>query len=129
MRDKVTIKIDYPKTPEGKAKWNRQYGLNAYWSGKHWAARKKDADFWHMLVKSVLPKKCKKFDKPVEIKFFWNDGLDIDNHSAIGKMIVDGMKGILFTDDGKKYVKKVSHEYHDEDYIKVEVEELKDVQA
>ena len=109
----MTIKIDYPKTSEGKAKWNRQYGLNAYWSGKHWAARKKDADFWHMLVKSVLPKKCKKFDKPV----------DIDNHAAMGKMIIDGLKGVIFTDDGKKYIKKVSHEYHDEDYIKIEIEE------
>ena len=119
----MTIKIDYPKKSEGKAKWNRQYGLNAYWSGKHWAARKKDADFWHMLVKSVLTKKCKKFDKPVEIKFFWNDGLDIDKHAAMGKMIIDGLKGVLFTDDGKKYIKKVSHEYHDEDYIKIEIEE------
>lgn len=42
MTEKFTI--PYPPTKKGKAMWSRQYGMNAYYSGKHWAQRKKDAE-------------------------------------------------------------------------------------
>lgn len=31
----MEFSIPYPTTPKGKAAWNKQYGLNAYWAGKH----------------------------------------------------------------------------------------------
>lgn len=46
--------IPYPATPKGKAAWNKQYGLNAYWAGKHWAKRKADADYWHALTRHAI---------------------------------------------------------------------------
>ena len=58
------------------------------------------------------------------ISFFWNDRLDIDNHSVMGKMIVDALKGRLIQDDSRPYLKGVCHYWHDEDYIKVEIEEV-----
>ena len=36
--------IPYPKSDAGKKQWNREYGLNAYWAGKHWKKRTKDAE-------------------------------------------------------------------------------------
>lgn len=60
-------------------------------------------------------------DHPVDIRFYWNDGLDIDNHAAIGKMIVDAMKGYILPDDNRKWVKRVSHEFWEKKTILVEV--------
>jgi hypothetical protein len=124
----MRFKIPYPPTKAGKAQWAKDYGLNAYYAGKHWSKRKKDAEFWHALVRSELRKqgiKPRPFREAVIISFWWNDRLDIDNHAAMGKMIVDALKGVLLQDDTKKYVKGVGHLFHDEDYILVEVTEIK----
>lgn len=51
---KIVFEIPYPPTKAGRTAWSKQYGLNTYWSGKHWAQRKKDADYWHYLVRSEL---------------------------------------------------------------------------
>lgn len=123
----ISFKIDYPKTPEGKREWNRRYGLNAYYSGKHPAVRAKDARYWHELTAVYLAKaKVRKepFTKPVKITFYWNDNLDLDNHSAMGKMILDGLKGRLIHDDSRKWVKSIEHTWHDEDCIRVCLSEV-----
>lgn len=57
----------------------------------------------------------------MEIWFRWNDGLDADNHAAIGKMIVDAMKGYILHNDNRKWVKGVHHEFWDGKEILVEV--------
>lgn len=101
--------------------------MNAYYSGKHWARRQEDAEFWHLLTIGALNRqevRRKPFDKPVIITLFWNDRLDIDNHAVMGKMIVDALKGRLINDDNRKWLKGVCHYFHTEDYILVTVKEV-----
>lgn len=120
--------IEYPNTPAGKKDWNKRFSDNAYYAGKHWAVRKKDADYWHNMVRACMDRqgvRKRPFEKPVEILLFWNDRLDVDNHSIMGKMIVDAMKGRLLQNDSKKWVRSVTHTFHDRgDFIWVEVKEL-----
>ena len=119
--------IDYPATPAGKRQWAKEYGFNKYYSGVHWSVRKRDADFWHRLAKACMDRagvRCIPFQKPVTVTFWWNDRLDIDNHSVMGKFIVDAMKGRVIREDSRPYLKGVSHLWHNEDYIKVEVREV-----
>ena len=124
----MRFRIPYPDSKAGKAQWAKEYGFNAYYAGKHWARRKRDAEYWHTLVRSELRKqgiKPRCFKGPVIISFWWNDRLDIDNHAAMGKMIVDAIKGVLIEDDSRRYVRGVGHLFHDESYILVEVAEDK----
>ena len=126
--NKVILKIPYPPNSKQKAKWAREYGFNAYYSGKHWAKRKKDADYWHTLTRCAIYELAKKggvplFDKPVQIKFYWDDGLDLDNHAAMRKMIIDGLKDKIIIDDTRKYIAFISDSWHDENCIMVEISE------
>ena len=122
------FKIEYSNTPAGKKDWNKRFSDNAYYAGKHWAVRKKDADYWHNMVRACMDRqgvRKRPFEKPVEILLFWNDRLDVDNHSIMGKMIVDAMKGRLLQNDSKKWVRSVTHTFHDRgDFIWVEVREV-----
>ena len=52
--EKITFNIPYPPTKKGKSAFCRRFGLNAYYSGKHWAQRKKDADELHALTLVAL---------------------------------------------------------------------------
>lgn len=120
----VRFVIPYPDTKKGKAEWNRRFGLNAYWSGKHWTKRREDAEYWHLLCNAEMNRQNVQrtpFESPVEIAIFFNDRLDVDNHSAMAKMIVDSMKGRVIEDDSRKYVKRLTQEFHDEECILVEV--------
>ena len=127
VKAKECFRIEYPNTPAGKKDWNKRFSDNAYYAGKHWAVRKKDADYWHNMVRACMDRqgvRKRPFEKPVEILLFWNDRLDVDNHSIMGKMIVDAMKGRLIQQDSRKWVKGVSHAFHDwGDFIWVEVRE------
>lgn len=124
MREETFV-IEYPKSKAERSRWNKQYGMNAIYAGKHWSKRKEDSEFWHSMVRAAIsraniPKKM--FDKPVSIEMYWNDNLDVDNHAYEGKMIVDAMKGWLIQDDSRKYVKSVLHRFHDDgDYILVKI--------
>lgn len=120
--------IDYPKSSAERKRWNKQYGLNAIYAGKHWSKRNEDKEFWHLMTHAAMnrahiPRKM--FSKPVNITMHWNDGLDIDNHAYMGKMIVDSLTGWLIQNDNRRYVKSVSHEFHDADYILVEITEVR----
>lgn len=120
--------IEYPKTPAERKRWNKEYGTNAIYAGKHWSRRNADKEFWHSMVRASMhraeiPRKF--FDKPVDIVMKWNDGLDIDNHSYMGKMLVDSLTGWLIQNDSRRYVRSVKHEFHNEDYILVEVSEVR----
>lgn len=125
---KECFRIEYPNTPAGKKDWNKRFSDNAYYAGKHWAVRKKDADYWHNMVRACMDRqgvRKRPLEKPVEILLFWNDRLDVDNHSIMGKMIVDAMKGRLLQNDSKKWVRSVTHTFHDRgDFIWVEVREV-----
>ena len=119
--------IPYPKTKKGKAFWNKTYGLNAIYAGKHWAKRVEDKNCWEELVLICLKQQkipVKIFDNPVEIQFKWNDNMDIDNHAYMGKMIVDALKGYLLKDDNKKHYAEVTHKFHDKDFIEITITEV-----
>lgn len=121
------ILIPYPKSAAGKRQWSKEYGMNAYYAGKHWSARKRDAEYWHRLVRSYMDEQGVRrvpFKRAVIITFHWNDRLDIDNHAIMGKMIVDAMKGRVIEDDSRRWLKGVCHYYHEEDYIKIEIKEI-----
>ncbi len=123
----IEFTIPYPPTKKGKTAFCRRFGLNAYYSGKHWAARKKDADELHVLAVSCLKKARIRKDilaRPVRITFLWDDGLDIDNHAAIAKAVVDAMKGYLLADDNRRHFVEVRHGFWDGGAIKVTVEEV-----
>lgn len=122
-----SFRIYYPKSKAEQKRWAKEYGMNAYYAGKHWAIRKQDAEYWHLLTRSAMNRqeiRVRPFEKPVEISFLWNDWLDIDNHAIMGKMIVDAMKGRLINDDSRRFVKGVYHGFHDEDYILIQIREV-----
>ena len=120
----ISFTIPYPPTKAGKAAWNRRYGLNAYYAGKHYQQRKRDAQELHAITWAALKKaKVRKqfVESPVEVRFYWQDGLDIDNHAVIGKAVVDALKGWVLPDDSPRWVRKVSHEFWNGGEIRVEV--------
>lgn len=124
----ITLRIDYPKSAQDKKRWSREFSLNAYYAGKHYRVRQRDAQFWHRLTHAAISDAGIKhnqqpFRRPVIIRFWWNDRLDIDNHAAMGKMIVDGLKGWIIADDNRKHLASVQHFWHNEEYIKIEIEE------
>lgn len=119
--------IPYPATKRGKAEWNRRFGLNAYYAGKHWAQRKKDAEELHQIAILAMRHagiRKQLTDKPVEVHFYWDDRLDIDNHSAMGKAFVDAMKGYILPDDNREWLRRVTHDFWDGGCIRVEVRTL-----
>lgn len=119
--------IPYPQSKPEKSRWTKEYGLNAYYAGKHWAKRKSDTEFWHTLTRACMDRqgvRCVPFKRPVVITLQYNDRLDIDNHAAMGKMIVDAMKGRVIEDDNRRWLKGVCHYFHDENYIAVEIREI-----
>lgn len=123
----IRFEIQYPQGKKGKISWNRRFGLNAYYAGKSWPERKRDAEELHMIARAAMHRAGIKpgvISSPAQVRFYWADGLDIDNHAVLGKAIVDAMKGYLLADDGPKYVRKVSHEFWEGDCIRVEVEAL-----
>lgn len=123
----ISFKIPYPTDKTAKSAFNRRFGFNAYYSGKHWQVRKRDADYWHAITQEAIKHDIlhpEIFDKPVEIKFWFNDNLDCSNHAAEVKMIEDGCKGILLKDDNRKYVKGISMYFHNEDFILVKISEV-----
>lgn len=120
----IRFTIPYPSTKKGKSDFCRRFGLNAYYAGKHPQVRRKDAHELHQLaVLSMHRAKVKRdiIQCPVEVRFYWNDGLDVDNHSVMGKAFLDAMKGYIIKDDKRKWVRKVSHEFWEGQEILVEV--------
>jgi len=41
----LCFSIEYPKTKAARARWGREYSLNAIYAGKHWRRRKEDAEY------------------------------------------------------------------------------------
>lgn len=122
----VSVTLEYPKGKQ-KAVFCKRYGLNSIYAGKHWSKRSEDARDMRDLVlaelyRQKIPRKI--YERPVGIAFYFNDRLDCDNHALIQKLVIDALKGYLIQDDSKKYVRKVSSEFHEEDYILVEVFEI-----
>ena len=103
-----------------------EYGMNKLYSGVHWTVRKRQADFIHSLVQTTLyankiPRKL--FKRPVKVTISYNSKLDIDNHSYLSKLIIDGLKGYLIEDDKRKYLVELDQQFWEGEGILVEVEE------
>lgn len=122
----MTFDIPYPQTKKGKAAFCRRFGMNAYYAGKHWSARQKDAEELHALAHFAMKRshiRRQMAAGPVCVRFLWDDGLDIDNHAVMGKAFIDAMKGYILPDDNPRWVREVSHRFWDGGCIRVEVEE------
>lgn len=122
----IAFELDYPPTKRGKTAFCKRYGLNAYYAGKHWGARKRDAEELHALTWAAMKRaKIKKAPAkvPVKITFLFDDGLDCSNHAVIVKAVEDAMKGWVIKDDSRKYVRSVTMMFHQENCIRVLVEE------
>lgn len=123
----LSFTIPYPTGKRAKQAFTRRFGLNAYYAGKHWAQRGKDAEYIHFLARKAMENagiEKKILPKPVAMTFLFNDRLDCSNHAAIVKMVEDAMKGWVIRDDGRSYVKAITMGFHEEDCIRVEVSEL-----
>ena len=121
------FRIPYPKSKAGQKQWSKEYGMNKYYAGCHWSIRKRDAEFWHNMVRICMEQqgvRRKPFERPVIISFYFNDRLDCSNHGVMIKMIEDGMKGRMICDDSRRFVKGIECYFHSEDYILVEVREV-----
>lgn len=121
----IRFEIPYPPKKD-MAAWNKRFGLNAYYSGKAWPVRREDAEYLHSLATIAMKKahiRRELVKGPVEVRFYWNDNLDVDNHAAMGKAFVDAMKGYILPDDKRRWFRKVSHEFWEGNCILVEVEE------
>ena len=88
------------------------------------ASTEADAEELHMIARAAMHKagiRNRMLDRPVKVRFYWDDGLDCDNHAVLGKAFLDAMKGYILPDDNRKWVKMVSHEFWDGGAIKVEI--------
>lgn len=120
----IRFVIPYPPTKAGKTAWNRRFGLNAYYAGKHYQARRKDTAELHAIALTAMKKakiKREMVSGPVCVRFLWDDGLDCDNHAVLGKAFLDAMKGYILPEDNRRWVKEVIHEFWDGGSICVEV--------
>lgn len=120
----IQFRIPYPGTPAGKKAWNECYGLNAYYAGKHWSQRKKDAEYWHCMTRAAMDRARVPKEPllaPVVITFEWNDRLDLSNHAMMAKMIEDAMKGRIIQDDSPKWVRGIEHYFYEGDAVRVTV--------
>ena len=114
---RITIRLPYPAKVS-------QYGDNAYYSGKHWLVRKRDSDYWHDLLLAEAPWDKGPLRSPVRITYYWNDRLDLSNHSMMAKMIEDGIKGRIIEDDSRMHVQEITHRFYNDKVITVVVEEI-----
>lgn len=124
----MRFEISYPPTKKGKAAWNKRFGLNAYYSGKHWSQRKKDAEELHMICRAAMHRagiKKQILKNPVELTFLFDDNLDCSNHAVLVKAIEDAMKGWIIEDDSRRYVKSIAVKFHNAGCIRVIVREIK----
>lgn len=124
----MKFEIEYPPTKKGKAVWNKRFGLNAYYAGKHWNERKRDAEELHWIARAAMKRagiRQKIIETPVKLTFLFDDGLDCSNHAIIVKAVEDAMKGWIIKDDSRKYVKSITMMFHEENCIRVIVEEIK----
>lgn len=92
-----------------------KYSLNAFYAGMHHRKRQQIADYWHALTRAALREAGIPRHEdagPWEVFMRFNDRLDIDNHGAVAKMVIDGMKGWVWPDDSRRYIKTLTQEFY-----------------
>lgn len=116
---KITIRLPYPDKVG-------RYSTNKYYTGKNPGERAADARFWHDLLMVEAPWDRGPLRSPVRLEFYWNDRMDLSNHSMMAKMIEDGIKGRIIEDDSRKHVQEITHRFYNEKVITIVVEEMED---
>ena len=117
----MTIEFTVPY-PVRKSAWTKRYGFNAYWAGKKPCVRAADARDLETFVRLCLRQQgvpVRLFEKPVSISFWHNTRMDVDNHAAIEKMVVDALKGWLLRNDDRRHYREKHSFFHDENYMRV----------
>ena len=105
-----------------------QYSLNKYYSGMNIHQRRKHTQYWHDLSHCAMRAagiKRSPQDGPWAVTFYFNSRLDIDNHAVIAKMVIDSMKGWVFPNDTRQFLKEVNFRFWDGKGVKVEIRDLK----
>lgn len=124
----VHFTIPYPQTKKGKSNFCKRFGLNAYYAGKAWPVRKRDAEELHKMTTVALHNcrvRRRLFEEPVTVVFTWDDGLDCDNHAVLGKAILDACKGWVIADDNRRHVRSVVHLMQNDGQIGVTITDEK----
>ncbi len=85
---------------------------NKFYSGQHWAVRKKMADYWHEQIGWILRVSWGRkaiIVKPVSIHItcYFKNKRWIDADNLCGKLIIDALKGVVIKDDSPEYVQDV----------------------
>lgn len=92
------IELTLPKPPS----------LNQYYSGRHWAIRKKQKDEYSKYCKEELEKYDAFCADTYEISIEYNSRHDVDNVILVSKFLSDTLVAMGFVkDDGNKYYKKL----------------------
>lgn len=87
---------------------SKDWSLNKIYSGVHHWVRSKDKEYITLLVKSVVMKEHKTFDKKVSIEMAFKSKLDISNHGYLFKLIEDALvKCEVIENDTKKFVGEI----------------------
>ena len=105
---------------------------NEFYAGKHWSTRKQIVDMYHSLIWVNLNKNTinnlslKPLTSPVEMIFIFFNNFDIDNNSAMVKMLIDGLRKYkIIPNDNKKYIKKISIvEGYEKNIIKIQIKDF-----
>ncbi len=83
---------------------------NKFYSGKHWAVRKQEADRVHQLVRGCIDPDAIPFAGLVNIiitAYFPNKRLLQDPDNICCKLYIDGLKWWVIADDDTKHVRSV----------------------
>jgi Holliday junction resolvase RusA-like endonuclease len=95
----IEITLDLPKPPS----------LNEYYSGRHFAIRKKQGDTYKKIVKDELEKYDKYFAKGIELHIAYCSRYDCDNSILASKFTADALVALGYVqDDSPKYFRSLS---------------------
>ncbi len=98
---------------------------NQFYSGMHWAERKRIADEWHWIVREAVGSPDKAFDKPVCITITqasFRAAQDPDN--ICDNLLIDGLvwSGALRGDDPSQVKSVTTRSFQDKENPRIEVE-------
>lgn len=108
-------------------KIDKSYSLN---SKTHWAikaAQKQDIEAF--TVAALMNAKINRRAKigRLELTFYWDSPLDLDNHASIRKAVIDAIKNYFGTDDNAYCLGEIHEKFWPGREIKVDIKERDDM--
>jgi hypothetical protein len=102
MAQDITIEIMLPKPPS----------LNEYYSGRHFAIRKKQGDGYKKIIKELVSNFDAYYAERFELHVLYNSRFDCDNSILCAKFTADSIVDMgLVEDDSPKYFKSLRIDY------------------